>query len=246
MTAGPYLFVSDLHLDAAAPQAIAQFIAFLEQRAQGAAALYVLGDLFESWVGDDDDEPARLAVCDALRRYTGGGGSCFVMRGNRDFLLGPGFERRTGCVLLPDPVRLEVGRLRAVVTHGDPLCTADHSYQQFRSMVRNPEWQVRYLRLPLATRRAMADAARSGSKAHTGRTQGYIMDVAPEAVAAAFRVADCDLMIHGHTHRPGVHVEEIDGRRRTRIVLGDWYDQGSLLTLTAEGQHDLQTLPRSG
>ncbi len=244
MSADPLLFVSDLHLDGSAPQAIAQFEAFLEQRATQAAALYILGDLFESWVGDDDDEPARDAVCRALRRYTAAGHPCHVQRGNRDFLLGAGFERRTGCVLLPDPVRIEAGNLRLIATHGDPLCTADHSYQQFRSMVRSPDWQRRYLRLPLATRRQLADAARSGSREHTGRTQGYIMDVAQDAVEAALRISDCDLLVHGHTHRPGIHEFTVDGRPRTRIVLGDWYDQGSLLTLDADSTWNLESLPR--
>jgi UDP-2,3-diacylglucosamine hydrolase len=244
MSADRLLFVSDLHLDAAAPDAITQFLAFLEGDARQAAALYVLGDLFESWIGDDDDEPARSGVCAALRRFTDAGHACFVMRGNRDFLFGAGFEQRTGCRLLPDPLLLEWGTVRAFVTHGDPLCTADASYQQFRAMVRDARWQQRYLRLPLSTRRLLADAARSGSRAHTTRTRGYIMDVAPEAVDAAFRIADAGLMIHGHTHRPAVHQLQVDGRARTRIVLGDWYDQGSALLLHADGSHALQSLAR--
>ena len=246
MSADRLLFVSDLHLDASAPEAITQFAGFLAGEAPDAAALYVLGDLFESWVGDDDDEPARARVCEALRRYTAAGHPCFVMRGNRDFLFGAGFEQRTGCRLLPDPLLLEWGTQRVFVTHGDPLCTADHSYQEFRTLVRDPQWQQHYLQLPLSTRRALADAARSGSRAHTTRTHAYIMDVAPDAVAAAFRVSGADLMIHGHTHRPGVHVTEVDGRPRTRIVLGDWYEQGSALSLHADGRHSLQTLMRAG
>lgn len=238
------LFVSDLHLDAGAPDAIAQFHAFLDGQAREAAALYVLGDLFESWIGDDDDEPARTRVCEALRRYTRQGHACYVMCGNRDFLFGAGFESRTGCQLLPDPALLEWGSVRAFVSHGDPLCTADHSYQEFRSMVRDGRWQRRYLRLPLATRRLLADAARSGSRAHTTRTRGYIMDVAPDAVDAACRIANADLIIHGHTHRPDVHTLQVDGRARTRIVLGDWYDQGSALLLWADGSHELRSLPR--
>lgn len=245
MSADRILFVSDLHLDGAAPQAISQFESFLDQQARGAAALYILGDLFESWVGDDDDEPARSGVCAALRRHVAGGHACFVMRGNRDFLLGTGFEARTGCRLLPDPLLLEWGSARAFVSHGDPLCTADHSYQQFRSMVRDPAWQQHYLALPLSTRRALAEAARSGSRAHTTRTHDVIMDVEPGAVAAAFRTADVSLMIHGHTHRPAIHSLEVDGSPRTRIVLGDWYDQGSVLWLDREGRFELQSLARS-
>jgi UDP-2,3-diacylglucosamine hydrolase len=244
MSSDRLLFVSDLHLDATAPEAIAQFLGFLDREAHDAAALYILGDLFESWIGDDDDEPARNRVCEALRRHTAAGHPCYVMRGNRDFLFGAGFESRTGCRLLPDPVLLEWGGVRVFVSHGDPLCTADTSYQEFRSMVRDPRWQQRYLDLPLATRRLLAEAARSGSRDHTSRTRGYIMDVTPEAVEAGFRVAGASLMIHGHTHRPDVHHVEVDGQPRTRIVLGDWYDQGSALLLDTDGRHELQLLPR--
>ncbi len=167
MRSDRYLFVSDLHLDASAPEGIAQFIAFLDGEARDAAALYILGDLFEVWVGDDDPEPARNSVCEALRRYTDSGAPCFVLRGNRDFLLGAGFEQRTGCRLLPDPVLLERGSLRVFISHGDPLCTADHSYQEFRSMVRNPEWQARYLQTaPGHAPRAGRDRAPRQQGAH--------------------------------------------------------------------------------
>jgi len=244
MRADRYLFVSDLHLDATAPEGIAQFIAFLDGEARTAAALYILGDLFETWVGDDDPETARGSVCAALRRYTASGVPCFVLRGNRDFLLGAGFEMRTGCKLLPDPVLLEHGPLRVFVTHGDPLCTADHSYQEFRSMVRNPDWQARYLRLPLETRRALAEAARRGSQAHTERQEEQIMDVHPDAVLEAFRVSGTTLMIHGHTHRPAVHTLQTDAGPAKRIVLGDWYGNGSYLVLYPDGQYEIIALPR--
>jgi UDP-2,3-diacylglucosamine hydrolase len=243
MRADRYLFVSDLHLDASAPEGITQFIAFLDGEARVAAALYILGDLFETWVGDDDPEAARGTVCAALRRYTASGIPCFVLRGNRDFLLGAGFEQRTGCKLLPDPVLLEHGPLRVFVSHGDPLCTADHSYQEFRSMVRNPEWQEKYLRLPLSTRRALAEAARRGSKAHTERQQEQIMDVHPEAVLKAFQVSGTTLMIHGHTHRPAVHALQTDVGPAKRIVLGDWYGNGSYLALYPDGQYEIIALP---
>jgi UDP-2,3-diacylglucosamine hydrolase len=244
MRSDRYLFVSDLHLDASAPEGIAQFIAFLDGEARNAAALYILGDLFEAWVGDDDPEPARDSVCLALHRFTESGTPCFILRGNRDFLLGVGFERRTGCQLLPDPVLLERGSLRVFVSHGDPLCTADHSYQEFRTMVRNPAWQARYLRLPLGTRRALAETARRGSKAHTERQQARIMDVHPDAVAEAFRVSGTTLMIHGHTHRPAVHTVQTELGTARRIVLGDWYGNGSYLVLHADGRHEIIALPQ--
>jgi UDP-2,3-diacylglucosamine hydrolase len=245
MRSDRYLFVSDLHLDASQPAGIAQFIAFLDGAARDAAALYILGDLFEAWVGDDDPEPARTTVCEALRRYTDSGAPCFILRGNRDFLLGAGFEQRTGCRLLPDPVLLEHGSLRVFISHGDPLCTADHSYQEFRSMVRNPEWQARYLKLPLATRRALAETARRGSKAHTERQQAQIMDVHPQAVAEAFRVSGTSLMIHGHTHRPAVHTVATASGPALRIVLGDWYGNGSYLALQPDGSYEIIALPQS-
>ena len=244
MRSDRYLFVSDLHLDASAPAGIEQFIEFLDGEARNAAALYILGDLFEAWVGDDDPEPARNSVCEALRRYTYSGTPCFVLRGNRDFLLGEGFEQRTGCRLLPDPVLLERGSLRVFITHGDPLCTADHSYQEFRSMVRNPEWQARYLKLPLETRRALAETARRGSKAHTERQHAMIMDVHPDAVTEAFRISGTNLMIHGHTHRPAVHDVQTGSGLARRIVLGDWYGNGSYLALGPDGQYDIIALPR--
>jgi UDP-2,3-diacylglucosamine hydrolase len=244
MRSNRYLFVSDLHLDASAPEGVAQFIAFLDGEARDAAALYILGDLFEVWVGDDDPEPARNSVCQALRRYTESGVPCFVLRGNRDFLLGTGFERRTGCQLLPDPVLLERGSLRVFISHGDPLCTADHSYQEFRSMVRNPEWQSRYLKLPLATRRALAETARRGSKAHTERQQAQIMDVHPQAVAEAFRISGTTLMIHGHTHRPDIHTVQTELGTARRIVLGDWYGNGSYLALGPDGHCEIISLPQ--
>src|SRR5215469_92317 len=140
------LFVSDLHLDAASPRPIEQFLEFLATEAAGAEALYILGDLFEAWIGDDDPEPTRARVCDALSRLTSGGVACFVLHGNRDFLLGAGFSVRTGCVLLPDPVIAELDGERVLLTHGDALCTGDHAYQELRSTVRDERWQQRFLR----------------------------------------------------------------------------------------------------
>ena len=244
MPTGRYLFVSDLHLSAGAPAAIAQFLDFLEHRATGANALYILGDLFETWVGDDDIEPAHDQVCAALLRYTHSGHAGFVMRGNRDFLLGAGFEQRTGCTLLPDPALMQAGAIRALLTHGDPLCVADHRYQEFRSTVRDARWQQRFLQLPLATRRALADTARAGSQAHTGSMQADIMDVDTDAVIQAFRASACQLMIHGHTHRPSIHTHNVDGHPARRIVLGDWYEQGSCLELFDDGRYELQSLRR--
>ena len=243
MSPPTYLFVSDLHLAAETMPAVEQFAAFLASEAREADALYILGDLFEAWVGDDDDEPVRKQVCAALRELSSNV-PCFVMRGNRDFLYGQGFERRSGCTLLPDPLLLQTDELRVLVSHGDVLCTDDHSYQEFRSIVRDPVWQERYLALPLAARRSVADAARKGSREHTSSVMREIMDVNEDAVRAAFRASDTRLMIHGHTHRPGVYLHDVDGTTGTRIVLGDWYDQGSCLRLHGDGNFELLELTR--
>ena len=243
MTDDTYLFVSDLHLGADAPEAVAQFLAFLKADARDADALYILGDLFEAWVGDDDAEEARDRVCRALREFAATT-PLFVLRGNRDFLFGPGFEARTGATLLPDPVLLEVGEVRALVSHGDLFCTDDHRYQALRAMVREAAWQARFLGLPLATRRVVADAARAGSKAHTRSTMRSIMDVNEPAVLAGMRASGARMLIHGHTHRPAIHRFEVDGEAAVRIVLGDWYDQGSVLTMRNDGSYELKALDR--
>lgn len=238
------LFISDLHLDAAAPQSIEQFLGFLGSEAAGAEALYILGDLFEAWIGDDDPEPARARVCDALRGLTGSGVACFILHGNRDFLLGEQFGRRTGCVLLPDPVVTELDGERVLLTHGDALCTGDHAYQELRSTVRDTLWQQRFLALPLAVRARLADHARAGSRAHTARTVTHIMDVDAAAVAAAHRATRARRIIHGHTHRPGIHESRLDGAPVYRIVLGAWYEQGSVLVADS-GRYTLRELPRT-
>jgi UDP-2,3-diacylglucosamine hydrolase len=241
------LFVSDVHLDAAAPAAQRQFLEFLSTQvappAAGVRSLYILGDLFETWVGDDGAAEDGGAVLAALRALTEAGIACFLLHGNRDFLIGEDFCRRTGCQLLPDPVVVELDGERVLLTHGDALCTDDHPYQELRSIVRAPAWQRRFLRLPLADRRRLAEEARAGSRAHTARTIPKIMDVNASAVTAAFEAAHVDRIIHGHTHRPAVHDARVRGRSVQRIVLGAWYEQGSYLVGEA-GRYELRTLPR--
>jgi UDP-2,3-diacylglucosamine hydrolase len=241
-----YLFVSDVHLDAAAPEAQQQFLDFLRTEAATPAAtraLYILGDLFESWVGDDDAGGERSAVVAGLRQLTSRGVACFLMHGNRDFLLGGDFCRQTGCQLLPDPVVAEIGGERVLLTHGDAFCTDDHAYQELRSIVRIPDWQRRFLRLPLSDRQMLANALRAGSRAHTTRTIPKIMDVNSAAVTAAFEAARVRRIIHGHTHRPAVHDAQIGGHPVQRIVLGAWYEQGSYLAYGNE-RYELRSLPR--
>lgn len=237
------LFVSDLHLDAGTPAAIDQFLEFLERHARDAEALYVLGDLFESWIGDDDPDQEKARVCAGIGALTRTGVPCFVLHGNRDFLLAQGFCARTGSTLLPDPVLIDLGPERVLLTHGDALCTADHAYQELRSTVRAPDWQARFLALPTSVRLRLADRARSGSRVHTARAIPAIMDVAAEAVTAAFLATGADRIIHGHTHRPGAHELHVDGRHVWRMVLGAWYEQGSYLHY-ADGHYALCELPR--
>jgi UDP-2,3-diacylglucosamine hydrolase len=237
------LFASDLHLDSEAPWAIDAFIAFLQGQARDADALYLLGDLFEVWVGDDDPSADNARICAALQDLTHRGVATYAIHGNRDFLLGEEFMRRTGVKLLPDPVIVELHGVTTLLSHGDVFCTEDDSYQQLRSIVRQPAWQKRFLALPIDARRTLANAARAGSKAHTQRTIPNIMDVNAEAVLRAFRATGARRLIHGHTHRPGVHPCVVDGVSTERVVLAPWYESASCLAVDAQGARVIP-LPR--
>ena len=231
-----HLFVSDLHLDAAAPATVAAFLRFLEGEARGASSLHILGDLFEFWIGDDDPDPVRGSVCIALRALSDSGTALYVMQGNRDFLYGHEFERRTGATLLPDPVVATLCDERVLLTHGDLLCTGDHAYQELRTTLRDPRFRKRVLALPVEARQLLANAARAGSKAHTRATAADIMDVAPEAVVAAFEASGTRRMIHGHTHRPAEHHHATRLGDAERIVLAAWDDAGEYLEITPQGR----------
>jgi UDP-2,3-diacylglucosamine hydrolase len=237
------LFISDLHLDASAPAITDQFVGFLAGPARGARALYILGDLFETWIGDDDPDPEKRRVLRALAELTRSGVPCFVMHGNRDFLLGEGFRRETGAALLDDGSIVEVEGERVLLMHGDLLCTDDVSYQRLRRIVRNPllQWLVR--RLSLRQRLALADRLRAGSRMHTSETAAEIMDVNAAAVRETLRRSGVRTLIHGHTHRPAIHELEVDGNACRRIVLGDWHAHGSVLEWRA-GRAALVVLPR--
>jgi UDP-2,3-diacylglucosamine hydrolase len=239
------LFVSDLHLDASLPAAGSQFLEFLQNPAAHAEALYILGDLFEVWVGDDDTDPERQRICEGLARLTAGGVPCFVMHGNRDFLYAEGFCRRTGCQLLPDPVVADFDGERVLLTHGDVLCTDDRPYQELRTVVRDPRWQRHFMTQPFGARDLIMGQARAGSRRHTAATDVRIMDVSAGTVATAHQATRAGRIIHGHTHRPAVHQGVLDGRPVTRIVLGAWYEQGSYLWYE-KGAYELRTLPRYG
>ena len=234
------LFISDLHLDAERPQITALFGRFLEGEARGAEALYILGDLFEAWVGDDDPSDTGAFVASRLRALSDAGTPVFFIRGNRDFLLGDEFARRAGMAILPDPAVVMLHGKPALLMHGDTLCTDDVAYQAFRARTRDPLWQARFLAQPLAARLAFAQQARAASKAHQSGLQDQgmmetITDVSPATVDATLAQFGIDTMIHGHTHRPAVHEITVDGRRCQRIVLGDWYEQGSVLRVDPDG-----------
>jgi UDP-2,3-diacylglucosamine hydrolase len=239
------LFISDLHIDAARPAINGQFLRFLEAEARNADALYILGDLFESWIGDDAPDAAQSAATHGLRALTDSGVPCFIMHGNRDFLLSRQFCDLSGAQLLPDPLIMTLHGEPVLVMHGDALCTDDRAYQRLRATVRDADWQRQFLALSIDSRRALAGAARAGSRAHTAAMEHAITDVNADSVATALRAAGTSTLLHGHTHRPAIHALEVDGRPCTRIVLGDWYDQGSVLRWDHNGP-ELKSLSRGG
>ena len=225
------LVISDLHLSRAEPDITARCLGFLKDKARGTAALYILGDLFESWLGDDDPDPELGRVTSALADVAGSGVAVYLMHGNRDFLVGDGFARATGATLLTDPTIVTHAGVRLLMTHGDALCIDDVPYQKLRATVRDPALKRAFLRLPLRTRATVIGEAREGSKAHTSAQSMAQMDVNDGAVEDAFRRAGVDVILHGHTHRPGVHDLVVDGRPRRRIVLSDWYSSGSYVLI---------------
>ena len=226
----PTFFISDLHLDDARPQITDLFVRFLGHEARGADALYILGDLFESWIGDDEDTLLAMRVADALRGLHDVGVPIYFMHGNRDFLLGASYAERSGMRLLADPTIIDLHGERTLLMHGDTLCTDDSEYQKFRTLVRNPTWQTQFLAKPLAERRAFAAQARGESRKRTAMKAAEIMDVNQNAVESAMRTHAVRRLIHGHTHRPATHRFDLDGQAAERIVLGDWYEQSSVLT----------------
>ncbi len=238
---GPVLFVADLHLEPARPAMIEAFRAFCAGPARAAQALYILGDLFEVWIGDDDDDPDLASIQDALAGLTAAGVPAWFMAGNRDFLVGERFFRRTGLQPLGDEQLIDLFGVRTLLCHGDTLCTDDVDYQRFRARVRDPGWQREFLAQPLAERRRIAGGLRSDSGDAMAAKEAAAMDVNADAVAAAFARTGAERLVHGHTHRPGRHELTVDGRRVERWVLGDWYEHASMLVATAAGL-ELRTL----
>ncbi|HET6912598.1 MAG TPA: UDP-2,3-diacylglucosamine diphosphatase [Rhodanobacteraceae bacterium] len=228
------LFISDLHLDEARPHIVELFDRFLANEARHADALYILGDLFEAWIGDDDDAPLPARVASGLKALSDSGVPVYFIAGNRDFLLGDDYAQRAGMTILDDGTVVDLYGTPTLLMHGDTLCTDDTAYLAFRKQVRDPAWQRQFLSQPLAARRAFAQQARNASREHTSQTATAIMDVNQRAVEVALRDAHVARMIHGHTHRPAIHDFALDGELAQRIVLGDWYEQGSVLRVDAD------------
>ena len=237
------LFISDLHLEIDRPDIGGQFFAFLEDEAPGADALYILGDLFDAWVGDDDPNPHFGEVKAALRNLVDSGVPVYFMHGNRDFMIGDDFAKETGVTILPDPIAVDLYGNHVLLSHGDALCTDDLEYQEIRVMTRNPDWQAMMRAKPLEERMLLAKAAREESKARGQTVDMDIMDVNDDAVKQTILDYGVDILLHGHTHRPNIHFVELGDRVAKRIVLGDWYEQGSVLRWDEHGPV-LSSLPR--
>jgi UDP-2,3-diacylglucosamine hydrolase len=226
------LFISDLHLADERAQANERFIAFLEGEARSADALYILGDFFEYWIGDEDlGEPFNAVIAGLLRGVSQRGTALYLMHGNRDFLIGARFCEATGARLLEDPSVVPLDGEPTLLMHGDTLCTDDHDYQAWRRTARDPAWQAAFLAKPLAERRGTIMALREKSKAVIQAKPAEIMDVAESAVREAFRRHGVRRLVHGHTHRSGHHRLEVEGRACERWVLPDWYGRGGYLEL---------------
>ena len=230
------LFISDIHLSQGRPDMTAALVRFLAEDAPGADALYVLGDLFEFWIGDDDPNPLHREVADAFLALSQQGVPLYFIHGNRDFLLGRQFAKRAGMTLLGDPCVIELYGERVLLSHGDLLCTRDEGYQKFRRITQLKWLRWLFLRLPLSRRQAIAHKMRGQSQMENAHKSQIIMDVTPEAVDDMLRQHGCRLMIHGHTHRPAVHDFMLDGKPARRIVLGDWFEQGSVLSCSPQDQ----------
>ena len=222
-------FIADLHL---APKRLIPLVTaldFFAGRARSADALYILGDLFEVWLGDDEDEPAYQPVLTALHELNVSGVPVYVMHGNRDFLLGDGFAKATGCKLIPEQHVIDLYGVPTLLMHGDTLCTLDVDYQKFRQQVRNPQWQQQFLAQPLAQRCILAQQARTQSQAKTKDMAATIMDVTLEAVESVMETHNVYQLIHGHTHRPAEHTLTVNGQTAYRRVVGDWQDNSAII-----------------
>ena len=229
------LLISDLHLEQERPDISRAFLHFLETRATQAEALYILGDFFEVWIGDDAISPFQRSIAQALRQLSDSGTRIYLMHGNRDFMLGKAFCREAGCTLLKDPSVVELGGEKVLLMHGDSLCTQDAAYMKLRRWLRNPLSLFILRNLPLATRHKLARKLRNESRAQTRMKASDIVDVTPDEVPRIMAAHGVRTLIHGHTHRPSVHQLMLDGQPARRIVLGDWDKQGWALKIDENG-----------
>ncbi|MGD2056995.1 MAG: UDP-2,3-diacylglucosamine diphosphatase [Gammaproteobacteria bacterium] len=234
------LFISDLHLDAQRPATTRLLLDFLGSRCRVAEALYILGDLFESWIGDDDESRLHTTIIAALRAAVAAGTAVYLMHGNRDFLLGERFAEQTGCTLLDDPARIDLYGQATLLMHGDKLCTGDAAYLAYRSRIRDRQVRQAFLDKSLPERRYIAAILRRTSHAANRTKPDSILDVDPVAVIRTMSEYRVCQLIHGHTHRPAIHDLTVAGHPARRMVLGDWTRQGSVLACTARGC-ELQT-----
>ena len=235
------LFISDLHLAGDRPEITQLFIDFLGGQARQSHALYILGDLFEAWLGDDMILPEYQLAITAMKNLSDSGVMLFIMHGNRDFLMGDILAKLTGATLLPDPAIIDLDGQATVLMHGDTLCTDDIEYIKFRTMVRNPDWQKQMLAKTPQERLALARQLREVSKTETGNKAENIMDVNQTEVEKVFTQHKVTQIIHGHTHRPDIHEFKINDQNVKRIVLGDWYKNGSVL-VCSEGKCQLEVI----
>ncbi|CZF77755.1 UDP-2,3-diacylglucosamine hydrolase [Grimontia marina] len=229
------LFISDLHLSPTHPEITQCFLRFLKEDAPKASALYVLGDLFESWIGDDDRTPLQIEVADAFKALSDTGVPIYFIHGNRDFLVGKRFARASGMTLLPEHKVIDLFGKPTLIMHGDTLCIQDEAYQRYRKKVHNPFIQWLFFRLPLSVRRRIGEKIRAGSTKSNQEKSEDIMDVDQSEVQRVMKESGVKQLIHGHTHRPDIHDIQLDTDPAQRIVLGDWYTQGSVLVCTEEG-----------
>jgi len=228
------LFIADLHLHTEEPAITAGFLRFLRGEARSADALYILGDLFEAWIGDDDPEPLHREIAREIKTLVDSGVPCYFIHGNRDFLLGRQFARESGMILLPEEQRLSLYGRPVLILHGDTLCTDDAGYQAFRAKVHQSWLQKLFLALPLFIRRRIAAKMRDGSKAANSHKAMTIMDVNPQAVVEVMEKHQVQWLIHGHTHRPAVHELNANGQPAFRVVLGAWHTEGSMVKVTED------------
>ncbi len=229
------LFIADLHLQIEEPAITAGFLRFLQGEARHADALYILGDLFEAWIGDDDPNPLHREIAIAIKALVDSGVPCFFVHGNRDFLLGKRYARDCGMTLLAEETVLDLYGRNILIMHGDTLCTDDTGYLAFRAKVHNPWIQTLFLALPLFIRSRIAAKMRAGSKAANSSKSMTIMDVNPQAVASVMAKHQVQWLIHGHTHRPYMHDLTVNDKPAHRVVLGAWHTEGSMIKVTPDG-----------